>query len=90
MIGGEGRIGVEIMEDVYDVDKVIVGIGGGGLIGGIGVGIKCIKGRIGVIGVECEKVEGMGGCLEWGEIRREGSRGRVGDGCDVWGGGNLS
>ncbi|MDI4751682.1 pyridoxal-phosphate dependent enzyme, partial [Salmonella enterica subsp. enterica serovar Anatum] len=35
VIAGQGTIGLEIMEDLYDVDNVIVPIGGGGLIAGI-------------------------------------------------------
>lgn len=44
-------IGLEIMEDFYDVDNVIVLIGGGGLIVGIVVVIKFINLIICVIGV---------------------------------------
>ena len=35
VIAGQGTIGLEILEDLYDVDNVIVPIGGGGLISGI-------------------------------------------------------
>ncbi|HBD81116.1 MAG TPA: threonine ammonia-lyase, partial [Leclercia adecarboxylata] len=35
VIAGQGTIGLEILEDLYDVDNVIVPIGGGGLIAGI-------------------------------------------------------
>ena len=43
VIAGQGTIGLEIMEDLYDVDNVIVPIGGGGLIAGIAVAIKSIN-----------------------------------------------
>lgn len=51
VIVGQGMIGLEIMEDFYDVDNVIVLIGGGGLIVGIVVVIKFINLIICVIGV---------------------------------------
>jgi threonine dehydratase len=35
VIAGQGTIGLEILEDLYDVDNVIVPIGGGGLIAGL-------------------------------------------------------
>ncbi len=50
VIAGQGTIGLEIMEDLYDVDNVIVPIGGGGLIAGIAVAIKSINPTIRVIG----------------------------------------
>ncbi len=43
------------MEDLYDVDNVIVPIGGGGLIAGIAVAIKSINPTIRIIGVQSEK-----------------------------------
>ena len=42
VIAGQGTIGLEIMEDLYDVDNVIVPIGGGGLIAGIAVAIQSL------------------------------------------------
>lgn len=43
VIAGQGTIGLEILEDLYDVDNVIVPIGGGGLIAGIAIAIKSIN-----------------------------------------------
>ncbi len=45
-----------MLEDLYDVDNVIVPIGGGGLIAGIAVAIKSINPTIRVIGVQSENV----------------------------------
>jgi threonine dehydratase len=59
VIAGQGTIGLEIMEDLYDVDNVIVPIGGGGLIAGIAVAIKSINPTIRIIGVQSENVHGM-------------------------------
>ncbi|EDL8357198.1 hypothetical protein CUU13_06535 [Salmonella enterica subsp. enterica serovar Typhimurium] len=59
VIAGQGTIGLEIMEDLYDVDNVIVPIGGGGLIAGIAIAIKSINPTIKVIGVQAENVHGM-------------------------------
>jgi len=54
IIAGAGTVGLEIAEDVPDVDAVLVGVGGGGLISGVATAIKasCPKAR--VIGVEPE------------------------------------
>jgi threonine dehydratase len=52
IISGQGTIGLEIMEDLEEVDEVYVPIGGGGLIAGISVAIKSINPRVKIIGVE--------------------------------------
>lgn len=43
VIAGNGTIALEIMEDLPDVDTVIVPYGGGGLISGIGAGIRALR-----------------------------------------------
>lgn len=52
VIAGQGTIGLELLEQVPDLDTVIVPIGGGGLIGGIAIAVKENKPRVRVIGVE--------------------------------------
>jgi threonine dehydratase len=54
VIAGQGTIGLEILEDMPDVDTVIVSIGGGGLIGGIAETIKQRKPGTRIVGVETE------------------------------------
>src|SRR5437016_4130521 len=51
IIAGQGTLGLEILEDLPDLDAVIVPIGGGGLIAGIGTAIKSLKPHVRVIGV---------------------------------------
>ena len=55
----QGSIGVEILEDVPDVDYVVVPIGGGGMIAGITAAIRHLKPDVKVIGVESER------CPSW-------------------------
>ena len=43
VIAGQGTIGLEIMEDLPDVDMIVVPIGGGGLISGIAIAVKSIN-----------------------------------------------
>eukprot|EP01121_Diplochlamys_sp_Union-15-3_P016665 TRINITY_DN571_c0_g1_i1.p1 TRINITY_DN571_c0_g1~~TRINITY_DN571_c0_g1_i1.p1 ORF type:complete len:328 (-),score=55.52 TRINITY_DN571_c0_g1_i1:6-989(-) len=52
IISAYGSIGLEILEDLPEVDVVVVPVGGGGLISGIATAIKALKSGVRVIGVE--------------------------------------
>ncbi|MDY6775439.1 MAG: threonine ammonia-lyase [Halobacteria archaeon] len=70
---GQGTIGLEILEDLPDVDTVIVSIGGGGLISGISTAVKARSPDTRVIGVQAEGAASVPQSLEKGEIyEREG------------------
>lgn len=57
--GGQGTIGIEILEQNPDIDTIVVPIGGGGLITGIAVAAKAIKPDIRIVGVQTEKCPAM-------------------------------
>lgn len=52
VIAGQGTIGLEIVDQVPDLDAVVVPIGGGGLIAGIALAVKTLKPEVKVYGVE--------------------------------------
>lgn len=52
VIAGQGTLGLEILDDVPDVDTVLVAIGGGGLISGIATALRARKPSVRIIGVE--------------------------------------
>jgi len=52
VIAGQGTVGLEILEQLEDVDDVIVPIGGGGLIAGVATAIKEARSSVRVFGVE--------------------------------------
>jgi threonine dehydratase len=68
IIAGQGTAGLEILEDLPDVDLVLVPIGGGGLISGISTAIKSAKPDAKVIGVEPELASDARASLQAGEI----------------------
>jgi threonine dehydratase len=70
VIAGTGSIGLEILEDVPEVDVVVVGIGGGGLISGIAAALKESRPGVRVYGVEPEKANALSLALAAGEIVR--------------------
>jgi threonine dehydratase len=59
VISGQGTIGLELLEQVYNLEAVVVPIGGGGLISGIACALKECNPKIRVIGVEPEKLPSM-------------------------------
>jgi threonine dehydratase len=70
IIAGQGTIGLEICEDLPNVDTVIVPIGGGGLISGISTAVKILKPTVKVLGVEPERASSMYQSLKAGKIIR--------------------
>lgn len=52
VIAGQGTIGLELLDDLADVEVVVVPVGGGGLISGIGVVLKTLNPQIELIGVQ--------------------------------------
>ncbi len=58
IIAGQGTIGLEILDQVPNVDTIIVGVGGGGLLAGISVSIRAMEKKLGkkirIIGVQAE------------------------------------
>lgn len=52
IIAGQGTMGLEILQQVPDVDAIVCPVGGGGLIAGLALAVKSLKPRVQVIGVE--------------------------------------
>jgi threonine dehydratase len=59
VIAGQGTIGLELLEQVPDLEAVVVPVGGGGLIGGIACAIKEQRPSVRVVGVEPAVVPSM-------------------------------
>ena len=70
VIAGNGSIGLELLEDLPDLDVVVVGIGGGGLIAGVAAALKERRPAVRVYGVEPERSNAVSVALERNEIVR--------------------
>jgi threonine dehydratase len=70
VIAGHGSIGLEILEDLPEVDVVVVGVGGGGLISGVAAALKESRPQVRVYGVEPERSNAVSLGLERGEVVR--------------------
>ncbi|MHB8215390.1 MAG: threonine ammonia-lyase [Candidatus Sulfotelmatobacter sp.] len=68
IIAGQGTIGLEILEDLPDVETVLTPVGGGGMISGVATAIKLSKPSIKVIGVEPELAADAQASLRAGKI----------------------
>jgi threonine dehydratase len=67
VIAGQGTLGLEVVEQVPDVETVVVGVGGGGLIAGVAAAVKATRPNARVIGVEPVGAAGMTESLRRGE-----------------------
>ena len=67
VIAGQGTIGLEILDQLADVDAVICPIGGGGLISGVAYAIKTLNPNVKVYGVQAENAPSMAESVEKGE-----------------------
>jgi threonine dehydratase len=68
VIAGHGSAGLELLEDVPDLDVLVIGVGGGGLISGVAAAVKAVRPSIRVIGVEPELANAVSLALERNEI----------------------
>ncbi len=68
VIAGNGTAGLELIDDLPDVDVVVVGVGGGGLISGVAAAIKGHRPSARVYGIEPERSNALSLALERGEI----------------------
>src|SRR5260370_32614882 len=64
IIAGQGTLGLEILPDLPDVEAIIVGIGGGGLISGIATAVKGLKPDVRIIGVQASGAASMRAALD--------------------------
>jgi threonine dehydratase len=66
VIAGQGTLGLELVEQVPDLEAVVVPVGGGGLIAGVAVAVKARAPRVRVIGVQAAALPSMRAALEHG------------------------
>lgn len=83
VMAGAGTVGLELLEDVPDVETVIVPVGGGGLIAGIAVAVKDALPDARVIGVEAEASDAMAQALAAGASVQIGNRTTLADGINA-------
>lgn len=83
VIAGQGTIGLELIDQMKDVDAVIVPIGGGGLISGVAFAIKSLNPNIKVYGVQAAGAPSMKNSVDNKHIERLDSVSTIADGIAV-------
>jgi threonine dehydratase len=83
VIAGQGTIGLEIVEQMPEVEAVIVPIGGGGLISGVAFAIKTLRPDVKVYGVQAAGAPSMADSLREGKICHLNSVSTIADGIAV-------
>lgn len=83
VIAGQGTIGLEIIDQLPDIDAVVVPVGGGGLISGVAFALKSLKPELEVYGVQASGAPSMVQSLEQDEIICLEQVGTIADGIKV-------
>lgn len=83
VIAGQGTIGLELLEQLPDLDAVIVPIGGGGLISGVAFAIKHLNPNVKIYGVQASGAPSMQNSIEHNKIERMGFVRTIADGIAV-------
>ena len=90
VMAGQGTIGLEILEQLPEVEQVVVPIGGGGLISGVAFAIKQLKPSCKVIGVQAGVVASMYASRQAGKVTTVPDAATLADGIHVLTPGSLT
>ncbi|MFA1820819.1 threonine/serine dehydratase [Virgibacillus oceani] len=83
IVAGQGTIGLEILEEMPDIEQVLVPIGGGGLISGIAIAIKSLKPDTKIIGVQPERSNAYYKSWKKGELVKIKNSNTIADGLSL-------
>jgi threonine dehydratase len=90
IISGQGTIGLELLEDLPDIDEVYLPVGGGGLAAGTAIAIKSKKPNVKIIGIESKAFPAMKESLDKGHLTAIRSGYTIADGIAVKAPGKLT
>ena len=90
IIIGQGTIGLEIIDELPEVDEIYIPIGGGGLAAGIAIAIKSKNPNVKIIGVESEAYPAMKRSFEMGSLQSVKAGYTIADGISIKSPGNIT
>lgn len=68
VMAGHGTVGVEVLEDLPDVDAIVCPVGGGGLLSGIATWAKTVNPRVRVVGAQSTAARTLHDCFRAGRL----------------------
>lgn len=83
VIAGQGTVGLELLEDLSDVDRIYLPVGGGGLAAGVAIAVKEKKPKIKIIGVESKAFPAMKESMARGSLQSVKAGYTIADGISV-------
>ncbi|HEX3176419.1 MAG TPA: threonine ammonia-lyase [Methylomirabilota bacterium] len=83
VVAGQATLGLEVLEQLADVEAIVVPVGGGGLIGGVALAVKSVRADVQVIGVQSAALPAMSRSLEVQERVRVDAAPTIADGIAV-------
>jgi threonine dehydratase len=83
IIAGQGTMGLEIMEQIPDLEAVVVPVGGAGLLAGVSLAIKTLRPNAKIVAVEAENVASFSAAIEAGKPTKISMRPTLADGLAI-------
>jgi len=83
IIAGQGTMGLEILEQVSELDAIVIPVGGAGLLAGVSLAIKTLQPNLKVVAVEAENVASFSAALETGKPTKIAMRPTLADGLAI-------
>ena len=83
VIAGQGTLGLELLEQVPDMDILVVPIGGGGLIAGSAAAIKSSRPDVRIIGVQTQRIPSMKSSIQVGHVETQHPANTIADGISI-------
>jgi threonine dehydratase len=83
IIAGQGTMGLEIVEQVPDLDAIVVPVGGGGLLAGVALAVKSLRPNVRIIAVEADHVASFSAAMQAGKPVRTATQPTLADGLAI-------
>jgi len=83
IIAGQGTMGLEIVEQIPDLEAVVVPVGGGGLLAGVALAVKTLRPHAKIVAVEAQNVASFSAALEAGKPTKITMRPTLADGLAI-------
>jgi len=83
IIAGQGTMGLEIVEQVPNLDAVVIPVGGGGLLAGVALAVKSVRPEVKIIAVEADHVASFSAALKAGKPVRIATQPTLADGLAI-------